>query len=194
MTWARGRTKSRHSRGYRTAQPLTHTYMPPATVQLAVGVLLALATRLVQSDEEFPPPPPTPPPPTPTPPPPAPPSCNASSVGSNCTLQEAKGICVLGTNSSRNDTDTQGCLVMVKGQNNIWIVHSDGSRNWVGKPTSGCAGNALFVPDVEVYQKRSSNHNLNEQDSAAACQNNKCEPLGAGGMAPVPANAFVYLL
>ena len=64
---------------------------------------------------------------------------------------------------------------MVKGQNNIWIVHSDGSRNWVGKPTSGCAGNALLVPDVEVYQKRSSNYELNEQDSAAACQNNNCE-------------------
>jgi hypothetical protein len=75
--------------------------------------------------------------------------------------------------------DTAGCLTTQKGtSSNIWIVHKDGTRNWISAPTAGCRAKAVAVPNIEVYPKRHGAQNplyaLNTTASAMACSNPKC--------------------
>ena len=108
-----------------------------------------------------------------------------------------------GASSATPGADTVGCLVATKGTSNIWIIHEDGSRNWLSAPTASCRAKALVVPDIDVHPKRhgatSPLYGLNPHDSAVACSSNsKCSsappaPPPAGGspsacptLSPVP--------
>ena len=80
----------------------------------------------------------------------------------------------------RSQTDVEGCLVQTTGAY-VWVVHNDGSRNWIEEPTAGCIAKALVIPDKSVYPPRDPGstgaYNLVGQDSVAACANDACIPL-----------------
>jgi hypothetical protein len=84
------------------------------------------------------------------------------------------------------DADIHGCLVRDSTNaehirfKHVWVLHSDGTRNWVSKPTVGCYDKAHSVPNITVYSKRddcSGDYDLSEADSASACQNGECTVL-----------------
>jgi hypothetical protein len=95
--------------------------------------------------------------------------------------------------------DTSGCLAATNGTSNVWIVHKDGSRNWLSKPTAGCHQQAHVVPNINVYPKRhgaqSPLYPLNAQDSAVACRDNPPCPVipPAPPPAPTPPLRFIVL-
>jgi len=72
-------------------------------------------------------------------------------------------------------------------------VHGDGTRNWVGSPTSGCRESASSVADIEVYDKRhggSGAYNLDSSQSATACQSAPCTtPIAPVTAPPAPVTA-----
>ena len=82
-----------------------------------------------------------------------------------------------------NDTGrTVGCLAREKTGHNTWIVHADGTRNWLQYPTAGCAAKALPVASIDAFRKRdggSGKYTLDKADSTAACGNAKCARMPA---------------
>jgi hypothetical protein len=82
--------------------------------------------------------------------------------------------------------DVEGCLVRVDGEQYVWIVHNDSTRNWISSPSSGCEQKALPVPasQLDAYPKRHGAQDpryvLNASQSALACQHTACS------VAPVP--------
>ena len=84
--------------------------------------------------------------------------------------------------------DTEGCLLHADGgkDNNVWLVHSDGTRNWLSRPTPGCFNNSLGVADINIYVKRHGGvdaYSLNEAQSKVACATNKaCSAAPAAGV------------
>ena len=78
--------------------------------------------------------------------------------------------------------DTAGCLI-TDARSNVWVVHDDGTRNWISKPTSGCMSKATAEPDdtINAIPKRhganSPLYALDAAQSAAACANHGCTKL-----------------
>ena len=76
------------------------------------------------------------------------------------------------------EADTEGCLVTESNLADVWIVHQDGTRNWISAPATGCKTKALIVTNVGVYAKRydgRGEYNLDSTESATACQQSACE-------------------
>ena len=102
-----------------------------------------------------------------------------------------------------NDTGrTIGCVVKMNSDindaNSIWIVHPDGTRNWLQYPPASCFAKAIVVPSIDVFPKRdggTGQYTLNAADSAAACNNNaKCAEVPAPAKpAPAPPLRFLVL-
>jgi len=77
--------------------------------------------------------------------------------------------------------DTKGCLIT--DSKDVWIVHQDGSRNWLSKPAAGCTAKAAPQPAaiISAIPKRhgatSPLYTLNQAQSAQACRNSGCVEL-----------------
>jgi len=82
--------------------------------------------------------------------------------------------------------DTAGCLAIERGGGSnqggstvqpqadayVWVVHPDGTRNWVQFPTAGCAARALAIGNISAFPKRHGGqgaYGLNATQSAVAC-------------------------
>eukprot|EP00037_Helgoeca_nana_P018828 m.181856 g.181856 ORF g.181856 m.181856 type:complete len:522 (+) comp24609_c0_seq1:47-1612(+) len=108
--------------------------------------------------------------------------------------------------------DTTGCLVRSPSGGNIWVVHSDGSRNWLSTSASHTEwqASALVVANIDVYPKRhggSGAYSLDSDDSSAAFAQRctvghcLCDPATGTangstlphGQSPAPALRFVRL-
>ena len=69
--------------------------------------------------------------------------------------------------------DTDGCIVRdEESDSNVWIVHADGSRNWLSAPSPGCYEKALIIYNVSLYPKRHGGegaYNLTPLQSKQVC-------------------------
>jgi len=91
-------------------------------------------------------------------------------------LDAAQSAKACGNSACEGDAD--GCLVRESSTSHQWIVHNDGTRNWIPTPTSGCNAKALMVPDVAVFTKRhggSGDYTLDSAQSSKACGNSACK-------------------
>ena len=89
--------------------------------------------------------------------------------------------------------DTAGCLVRKKGSDDVWIVHSDGTRNWLSEPPAGSLDAAYSVPSMVPYPKRHAGtgaYALDAADCAAAfaqrCTGCACDSTGVPASLPAP--------
>eukprot|EP00947_MAST-08B_sp_MAST-8B-sp1_P000463 g463.t1 len=95
--------------------------------------------------------------------------------------------------------DAIGCLVTdAAARRNVWVIHEDGTRNWVSKPTAGCASKAAAEPAaaIDAIPKRhgatSPLYSLDQAHSDQACAiNPSCAELPSP--APPPALKFIVL-
>ena len=50
--------------------------------------------------------------------------------------------------SGGNQSDTDGCLVREADETNVWVIHSDDTRNWLGR--AACIGRAATWPGPAI--------------------------------------------
>ena len=88
--------------------------------------------------------------------------------------------------------DTDGCLV--RDGLDVWIVHADGTRNWLSTPPAGACDAARPIADASAYPKRHGGkgaYNLDADQSAAAfaqrCNGCVCDGAGLPAALPSPA-------
>jgi hypothetical protein len=87
--------------------------------------------------------------------------------------------------------DTDGCLV--RDGVDVWIVHADGTRNWLSMPPAGASDAARPIADASAYPKRHGGkgaYNLDADQSAAAfaqrCHGCVCDGVGLPAALPSP--------
>jgi hypothetical protein len=89
---------------------------------------------------------------------------------------------------------TSGCLVQVADQSYIWVVHEDGTRNWLGTVEPSWHAAALTITNVTIYPKRDGgvgHYDLTAAESDAAFEQRctggcKCDANGVPKVLPAP--------
>ena len=92
--------------------------------------------------------------------------------------------------------DTVGCLARESSDAaNVWLMHADGTRNWLSAPPSGAVASAFALPSIAIYPKRHGGtgaYNLDAADSATAfaqrCVGCKCDDHGVPAALPAAAS------